>query len=411
MAGPAAALRVLRQGGDVCGGLASGELGALVALARSSSAMCCCCGGGAGGADPALSSDEPLRTPTPPHEAPAAANARGSDRHWPARDRARLPAGARRRPRRSRRSRPFRDGAVELHLDSRFDADGAAAWLSIATSALGGPALLPLRRCPPWFRAAGGPAGPRLRQAFDAAYIGLVRFAAAVTRALQHGRLELYLLVVFLALRPRGGGAAAGPGGHAGAGPFVRPDVLRGRHGGDHGYRRDHRARWHGRGSSPSWRWACRGWRVSMLYLLFGAPDVSFTQFMVEILSVVILTLVMTRLRLDASDPRPLEDWMRDGVVALFAGTAITMLLLAVLEGVARPQAGRVLRGAERPQRARAQRRQRHPGRLPRPRHPGRNLGGDDRRDRHPGADPRGRRRPQAAPAKARTRRNRKAAA
>ncbi len=38
--------------------------------------------------------------------------------------------------------------------------------------------------------------------------------------------------------------------------------------------------------------------------MLFGAPDLSFTQFMVETLSVVILALVMTRLGLTPSDHR-----------------------------------------------------------------------------------------------------------
>jgi multicomponent Na+:H+ antiporter subunit A len=40
----------------------------------------------------------------------------------------------------------------------------------------------------------------------------------------------------------------------------------------------------------------------------------------------------MTRLRLDAVDPRPLEDWARDGAIALFTGLSITMLLFRVLE-------------------------------------------------------------------------------
>jgi len=46
----------------------------------------------------------------------------------------------------------------------------------------------------------------------------------------------------------------------------------------------------------------------------------------------VILALVMTRLKLDARDPRPLEDFARDGAVALFAGLAVTLLLFRVLE-------------------------------------------------------------------------------
>ena len=48
-----------------------------------------------------------------------------------------------------------------------------------------------------------------------------------------------------------------------------------------------------------------QGFAVALLFLLFGAPDLSFTQFMVETLSVVILALVMTRLRLSPVDHRP----------------------------------------------------------------------------------------------------------
>ena len=46
-----------------------------------------------------------------------------------------------------------------------------------------------------------------------------------------------------------------------------------------------------------------QGFAVALLFLLFGAPDLSFTQFMVETLSVVILALVMTRLRLSPTRP------------------------------------------------------------------------------------------------------------
>src|SRR6478752_1862837 len=63
-----------------------------------------------------------------------------------------------------------------------------------------------------------------------------------------------------------------------------------------------------------------QGFAVAVIFLLFGAPDLSFTQFMVETLSVVILTLVMTRLRLSVSDPRPLGQMLFDGAVALACG-------------------------------------------------------------------------------------------
>jgi multicomponent Na+:H+ antiporter subunit A len=52
---------------------------------------------------------------------------------------------------------------------------------------------------------------------------------------------------------------------------------------------------------------------------------------MVEVLSVVILTLVMTRLKLDQSDPRQFEDALRDGTLALACGMGFTLLLWTVL--------------------------------------------------------------------------------
>jgi multicomponent Na+:H+ antiporter subunit A len=66
---------------------------------------------------------------------------------------------------------------------------------------------------------------------------------------------------------------------------------------------------------------------------MFGAPDLAFTQFMVEILSVVILALVMTRLKLDERDPRPWEDLARDGTLAVIGGGGVALLLMVVLAG------------------------------------------------------------------------------
>jgi multicomponent Na+:H+ antiporter subunit A len=81
-----------------------------------------------------------------------------------------------------------------------------------------------------------------------------------------------------------------------------------------------------------------QGLAVALIYMLFGAPDLSFTQFMVEILSVVILALVMTRLNLDDEDSRTAEDLLRDGGLALLCGVAVTMLLFAVLQGALDPR-------------------------------------------------------------------------
>jgi multicomponent Na+:H+ antiporter subunit A len=76
-----------------------------------------------------------------------------------------------------------------------------------------------------------------------------------------------------------------------------------------------------------------QGTAVAMIFLLFGAPDLAFTQFMVETLSVVILTLVLTRLQLDIEDPRRPIGHLRDGSIALLCGAGFGLLLLSVTQG------------------------------------------------------------------------------
>lgn len=75
-----------------------------------------------------------------------------------------------------------------------------------------------------------------------------------------------------------------------------------------------------------------QGFAVALLFLVLGAPDLSFTQFMVETLSVVILTLVMTRLNLTPSDPRGKGQRLFDGTIAVACGLGFSMLLLRVIE-------------------------------------------------------------------------------
>jgi multicomponent Na+:H+ antiporter subunit A len=71
-----------------------------------------------------------------------------------------------------------------------------------------------------------------------------------------------------------------------------------------------------------------QGFSVAVLFLLFGAPDLSFTQFMVETLSVVILTLVMTRLRLSAVDHRSWGQIILDSTIAIACGAGFALMLL-----------------------------------------------------------------------------------
>jgi multicomponent Na+:H+ antiporter subunit A len=75
-----------------------------------------------------------------------------------------------------------------------------------------------------------------------------------------------------------------------------------------------------------------QGFAVALLYMLLGAPDLSFTQFMVETLSVVILALVMTRLRLSPADHRPPGERAIDASIALLAGGGLGLLLLKVTQ-------------------------------------------------------------------------------
>lgn len=75
-----------------------------------------------------------------------------------------------------------------------------------------------------------------------------------------------------------------------------------------------------------------QGFAVALIFMLFGAPDLSFTQFMVETLSVVILALVMTRLTLNKTDARRWREQLFDACVALLAGSGLMVLLLAVIE-------------------------------------------------------------------------------
>ncbi len=76
-----------------------------------------------------------------------------------------------------------------------------------------------------------------------------------------------------------------------------------------------------------------QGFCVAVLFLLFGAPDLAFTQFMIETLSVVILALVMTRLRLTPRDHRPLREKIPDAAIAAACGLGFALYLLKVVQG------------------------------------------------------------------------------
>eukprot|EP00903_Cladosiphon_okamuranus_P001758 g1756.t1 len=75
-----------------------------------------------------------------------------------------------------------------------------------------------------------------------------------------------------------------------------------------------------------------QGFAVALIFLIFGAPDLAFTQFMVETLSVVILALVMTRLNLHPSDHRSLPAALSTGAVAAAVGLGLCLTLMAITQ-------------------------------------------------------------------------------
>jgi multicomponent Na+:H+ antiporter subunit A len=219
---------------------------------------------------------------------------------------------------------------IEAHLAFSLDPFDLALWLSVATWALAGVFYWQLDALRAAARRIQSAMGTSFDSAFDVAMFGLIRGAAIVTRALHHGRLELYLVVVFALLLL----AVVVPQWTVGGVPAI-PDVP----------------------ALTFYEWGIvllaaigilavvfartrlfaiialgvQGFAVAVIFMLFGAPDLSFTQFMVEVLSVVILALVMTKLNLDASDGRHGEDLIRDGGLALLCGAGITLLLVAVV--------------------------------------------------------------------------------
>ena len=225
--------------------------------------------------------------------------------------------------------------AVVSHLSWHLDLTSPIIWLSVATWALAYVAYRGAVKIRVTLARLERALGWTADTVFDATMFGLIRFAGAVTRVLHNGRLELYLVVVFAAL----------------ALALFVPLLAMG-------------------GLDPLWssfRWpelriyewgvmalavvgllailiadnrltmilavGVQGTALALLFLLFAAPDLAFTQFMVEVLSVVILGLVMTRLNLDERDKRPFEDWARDGALAIACGTGIALLLMVVVSG------------------------------------------------------------------------------
>ncbi len=233
---------------------------------------------------------------------------------------------------------------VESHLTLALDLTSLLLWLSALTWALGIVIYRQANTIRTLLRRFDNGLGWTADTVFDACMFGVIRFSGAVTRALHHGRLEWYLVTVFAVLAI----ALFWPMLAWGGLDWIAPNADLGN--------------WSARLALPQiqpYEWGVvvlaiagllavlmaptrllailamgvQGAAVALIFLLFGAPDLAFTQLMVEVLSVVILTFVMTRLRLDDRDPRPFEDWARDGTLAIACGAGVSLLLMLVLNG------------------------------------------------------------------------------
>ncbi|MDP3524977.1 MAG: DUF4040 domain-containing protein, partial [Hoeflea sp.] len=167
---------------------------------------------------------------------------------------------------------------------------------------------------------------------FDQLISGLVRLSMVITRFVQPGRLDIYMTVTFLMIAA----ALIGPMAWYGEWPsmpvwpadaqfhelvviaiaFIGLLAVI--------YARDR--------LTAIVSLGVQGFAVALIFMLFGAPDLSFTQFMVETLAVVILALIMTRLKLTSSDHRPTGRKLVDLSVALACGIGFMLYLLAVTQ-------------------------------------------------------------------------------
>ncbi|WP_434051408.1 MAG: putative monovalent cation/H+ antiporter subunit A [Roseibium sp.] len=218
---------------------------------------------------------------------------------------------------------------IDLHLiPTKFN---APVILSFITVGLGILLFTQLDRMRSMIASALEAIGWGPDRGFDQAVSGIVSIATSITRLLQTGKMQTYMLLtfVFTAL------AVLLPGYLSGSFPAM-PKL-------------------------PEYRFyewgilliavlgliavliaktrltaivslGVQGFAVALIFMMFGAPDLSFTQFMVETLSVVILALVMTRLNLSPRDHRSLASSVVTGVVAVAVGLGLMLTLLAITQ-------------------------------------------------------------------------------
>lgn len=73
------------------------------------------------------------------------------------------------------------------------------------------------------------------------------------------------------------------------------------------------------------------GFLMALVYLFQGAPDLAFTQFSIEALSVVIILIIVGRMPVHTIDPRTANQRRRDMGIAIGFGAAVAIVLLAIV--------------------------------------------------------------------------------
>ncbi|GAA0772704.1 putative monovalent cation/H+ antiporter subunit A [Roseibium denhamense] len=203
--------------------------------------------------------------------------------------------------------------------------------LSTITVALGVVLFLQLDRLRAMIAGALTAIGWGPDKGFDQAIAGIVSVSSAITRLVQGGKMQTYMVLTFVAAA----GAVLVPAIVGGGLPAVPQMPVH-----------------------TFYEWSIflvavlglvavliaktrltaivslgiQGFAVAIIFLLFGAPDLAFTQLMVETLSVVILALVMTRLNLSPRDHRSSTASMVTGTIALSVGAGIGLTLMAITQ-------------------------------------------------------------------------------
>jgi multicomponent Na+:H+ antiporter subunit A len=209
--------------------------------------------------------------------------------------------------------------------------------LSAATICVGLLILLGWERLMPRLRGAAALDRLAPSRGYDRALAGVIAWAEATTRAVQHGNLRGYMrtLLLVTALAPLAvlalrGGFDRPAGGLFDPRAFAFLLIAAGA-----------LATAMARSTLAAvLATGLVGFGAALVFLMFGAPDVALTQFTVEVLLIVILAAVLVRLPLLAGDARTRGQRAGDAAVALALGGSVTALLLAVLASPFDPRLG-----------------------------------------------------------------------